>query len=1156
MNTAQEHISETFLSSLASQLPGVFYCSSNDEEFSLLYISNNCKDLTGYTDHELLEYGLLFLVHLEDRHLFKKTKEFHKSKNESFKIEYRIVSKNGQTKWVSQISKPVFNELGQLMHIEGHLSELLEKYQLSTLSQTFYSLQNAVNKSSLVTITNKQGEISYANELFCKSMQYNVKELIGNDHRLINSGIHTTAFFKDLWKTILRGEIWRGEICNRSKGGSLLWYDTIITPLFDKKNETVQFLSIRNNITDKKMFETVIKKNEEQLRKVFENANDIIYTISQEGNILTLNNAFERITNWKTEDWIGQPFSQLIHPDDLVILESTLAKLFMNEQVPTYEVRIRVRNGNYIYAEQTSSALSENGTIVATLGIARNITDRKQSELKLKQIYKSISVKTGMNYFSNLTKYCCDHFKVKFAAIGVFNETENSLQMLSFRVKGLETDNYKIDVINTPYERVLRLEGFVFNGTLKTRFPNDPFIVKNRIESFIGFPLIDENDKVLGVIALMDTNIIHDVDDKENFMSYVLSRTANEIRRDAIEKKLKESETFNKGVLASLSSHIAVIDEKGVIISANEAWTNFALENGGTDLPRSGVGSNYFEVCEKAIKNGDEVARKALDGIRSVLLKLSKTFQLEYPCNSPKQLKWFLLNVSLYESGTPKVVLRHVDITERKQFDRILKISERNYRELIENSTELIFRVDNNSKITFSNKYFQKVLSLSSDDLKELTLIDIVHPDYHLVCEQHIKEVLAGNMQFSVELVFLTKSKKKIYVEGNSSSIIISSKVTGVQSFFRDITERKKLELEFIKSERRYKNVVENINDGIVVRNLKGKIIFSNQQFLDLLGKTGLDAEIIDDNYIADGWKAEVKKLYSNFPKHGSGEEIHEYQGMHDDGSLVWLEDRITLLFDDGRKTGIQSVIRNITNIKKKESELKKLINELTNRNNEMMQFNYIISHNLRAPIANIIGLCNIISNENVNDDERQNIIQHIRSSSIKVDDIIKDLSLVLNTRSNLNAKKEKINLKKVVTGILETLEDQLSLSQCKFEIDIAPSANENYSIKSYIESILYNLISNSIKYRSNERQLKVTLRIEKVLDGIRITVADNGIGINLIENGAYMFGLYKRFNYEVEGKGLGLHMTKTQVESLNGKINVLSELNKGATFIINFPDV
>jgi len=216
-----------------------------------------------------------------------------------------------------------------------------------------------------------------------------------------------------------------------------------------------------------------------------------------------------------------------------------------------------------------------------------------------------------------------------------------------------------------------------------------------------------------------------------------------------------------------------------------------------------------------------------------------------------------------------------------------------------------------------------------------------------------------------------------------------------------------------------------------------------------------------------------------------------------------------------------------------------------------MMQFNYIVSHNLRAPIANIIGLSNLLENTSINELEQNKIIKFIKNSSVKMDEIVKDLSLVLNSKTNLNNKTERFFIHNIIHSITETLEKQIKESSCIIIVEIDSNANELNTVKSYLESILYNLFSNAIKYRANKRQLIIKLRTKKNNDKLLIELEDNGIGIDLKQHGSLIFGLYKRFNFDVDGKGLGLHMTKNQVEALGGKIYIESKPNKGTMFKI-----
>jgi len=136
------------------------------------------------------------------------------------------------------------------------------------------------------------------------------------------------------------------------------------------------------------------------------------------------------------------------------------------------------------------------------------------------------------------------------------------------------------------------------------------------------------------------------------------------------ERQLRRSEAFNRGVLNALSSHIAVVDGTGVIVDVNDAWNNFSKENGETALQRTGVGSNYFEVCEKSANTDDGTALGALQGMKDVMAGRETNFYLEYPCHAPDVKRWFGMRVSRFESDTPMVVVAHQNITERVQAER------------------------------------------------------------------------------------------------------------------------------------------------------------------------------------------------------------------------------------------------------------------------------------------------------------------------------------------------------------------------------------------------------------------------------------------------------------------------------------------------------
>lgn len=233
--------------------------------------------------------------------------------------------------------------------------------------------------------------------------------------------------------------------------------------------------------------------------------------------------------------------------------------------------------------------------------------------------------------------------------------------------------------------------------------------------------------------------------------------------------------------------------------------------------------------------------------------------------------------------------------------------------------------------------------------------------------------------------------------------------------------------------------------------------------------------------------------------------------------------------------------------------ELKHTIENLSKQNQDLEQFSYIISHNLRAPVARILGLMNILDKSEIVSPNNQKIIGHLEKSTQSLDEVIKDLTQIISIRKNLTSSKELVNLRTEIDAVLSYFTTQIKQNS----IQVAYVFEEKYinSIKSYVHSIIFNLISNAIKYKSNKRALVVNIKSEIVDNFICLSIQDNGIGIDLTNVDTYkIFGLYQRMHDHVEGKGLGLYLVKTQIEFLNGKVNIESKLDVGTTFKVYFP--
>jgi PAS domain S-box-containing protein len=246
------------------------------------------------------------------------------------------------------------------------------------------------------------------------------------------------------------------------------------------------------------------------------------------------------------------------------------------------------------------------------------------------------------------------------------------------------------------------------------------------------------------------------------------------------------------------------------------------------------------------------------------------------------------------------------------------------------------------------------------------------------------------------------------------------------------------------------------------------------------------------------------------------------------------------------------SIQRDITEEKKAEKEKERLIRELTKNNKDLKQFSYITSHNLRAPLSNLTGLLNLIEDIPIENEDLKEILAGFHKSTHLLNETIKDLAKVITIRDNSSLQNEETLIKDIFQNVFDQLHFQLEIHKPELNLNFGNVSTIQIN-KVYFESIILNLLTNAIKYRSADRKLAIEITCTKVNDSIIIQFKDNGIGIDLKRNKDKIFGLYQRFHNYPDSKGLGLYLVKSQVESMGGTIDIKSKVNKGTTFILTF---
>lgn len=868
------------------------------------------------------------------------------------------------------------------------------------------------------------------------------------------------------------------------------------------------------------------------------------------------------------------------------------------------------------------------------------------------------------------------------------------------------------------------------------------------------------------------------------------------------EQQLEESEVFNNSLLSSLTAHLAVVDNLGVIVATNKTWDDFYETHGDTQLPRINQGRNLFEIYAAESEKGDTVAKEALAAIDAVLYSNSKPIQIPYSCIINGVQRWFYLRVMKFVGDVPKVILVHSDISDIKKSELLLQQNKEKYKTILDTTDEMINTLSPDGKIVWANNAWKKNLGFVDADFENLRLRDIlpgeIIPGFNdrfmrlksgetilgfkanmitkkgivinvagslvpifedgefvgsqaflrnvteinreraerLKAESRLQKTLdnmvsgcmivgfdwkylyvnmaAGIQSFTYPEELIGRPMQEVFpgVEGSSvfaqykkvmderiplefedkysfpsgvtrwyefkvepteeGIFVITDDVTekkeaqdkinkhkdilsesqriaqigtweldlvnnelfwteeafrifeidsskfsaSYESFLNlvhpddreivneaynasvinkthydvvhrlvlpdgkvkwlheqgrtfynssdlplrsigtvhDITRQKESELLLLQNERKYQQVVGNISDGLMVRDINGKVLFANQRFLDLYGleESDLDTIYLGDFIAPEHREQMVERHYRRFKGEAVPDQF-EFLALRKDGEKRWFETRQTENFENGKVLSVQTIARDITERKLAEEERTRIINDLVHRNKDLEQFTYIVSHNLRAPVANIIGITNIVNDVTMPIDQKTTFLDALSVSVRRMDVVIRDLNNVLQVRNNLNEIRELIKFKDIIDDVKLSLGSLFTANDIFILTDFK-NAEGMHAIKSYIYSVFYNLVSNSIKFRRTGVKLLVEVKSNRVANNLVLKFTDNGLGIDLSTKGDQIFGLYKRFHRHIEGKGMGLFMVKTQVESMGGIISVESKVGIGTTFTIEFP--
>ena len=433
-----------------------------------------------------------------------------------------------------------------------------------------------------------------------------------------------------------------------------------------------------------------------------------------------------------------------------------------------------------------------------------------------------------------------------------------------------------------------------------------------------------------------------------------------------------------------------------------------------------------------------------------------------------------------------------------------------------------------------------------------------VHPDDRKMLIHAFQNMLSTKKFDILEFRMIRKDgKSRIFQSSSTMKFLKDGQRKHVIGILKDVSEERKREQELLESREILAKIADNI-PGLVMRYVEHENGNSQIQYVsrgaELLWEVSKDDIHADVNIV---WNKvhqdDLMAFLRSFRKSKNTVTIwsHEFRIVMSDQRIKWVS-----VIGTPKRVGEGDLLWDILALdvsarKIAEAKIEKNLEMLTFRNTQLLDFCNIVSHNLRSPLVNMAMLVEFIE-ESSDEAERKVYIDKLKPVIGGLNETFEELVESIQIQQDKEVKSEKIDTQESFEKVISAFEGQITRYQATVEADFSEAPTIYYPPK-YWSSIVHNLISNALKYRSPDRNLKISVKTTKIQNKVLLTLKDNGLGIDLKKHRSNLFKIRKVFHRHPDAKGFGLYLTKTQVEAMEGRIWIESTPNVGSTFFVEF---
>lgn len=592
------------------------------------------------------------------------------------------------------------------------------------------------------------------------------------------------------------------------------------------------------------------------------------------------------------------------------------------------------------------------------------------------------------------------------------------------------------------------------------------------------------------------------------------------------------------------------------LITNNVSWTKMTrkiYEVGDEYDSNDAEGLRFFKEGESR-----DTVEKAFDEVFAT----GKSFDIEVLMITGKRREIWVRVIGEAEKANGKVIRIFgvfQDIDEKKRAELIAKEEAEKYARAAEVATVGIwdFNIIEGNLVCDDNMY--RLYNLERKDFSSdfEAWQSSIHPEDVMTAFNDLETALKEKKGFETKFRIICPSGEIKHIqaiaamekdsEGNPLKLIGTN---------WDITELREVQLKLHESQETFLGAFENSSVGMALVNVNGDWLKVNDSICKSLGYD--EEELLQMNFRELTHPDDIERDLKMVNEVVDGKR-NKYQVQkryfHSNGQIVYVIISVTAVKTiEGKLSHFISQLVDITDQKKAQEKQKELLDITKNQNKSLTNFAHIVSHNLRSHSTNLSMLTGFLQSEE-DEEEKKNLTRMLQDSSESLNDTITHLNEVVHVNKDIYSKLEKVNVLETLGSVGKNISALIKEYHVKCLVRV-PEAHFVKAVPAYLDSILLNLFTNSIKYRSPDRSPSISVTTIPKGDRMLIIFKDNGLGIDLNRHGKKLFGMYKTFHKNSDAKGIGLFITKNQIEAMNGKIEVESTVGVGTTFTLHFDNI